>query len=132
MTLGGGGYPPANPVFFAVQQGKAQLRGREAENLFGFCWASCGIPRHNRDRGRDLPGLRDDPKNCSGYCTRQELGKQPGIFYLEILPAWENAEQLFGITRWTTGFPAAWENAEQLFGLCPGAGTGDLYKFFYI
>jgi len=54
-TLGGGGETPTSPVFLPSSRGKNQLRGREAENLFGFCRASCGIPRHNRDRGRDSP-----------------------------------------------------------------------------
>jgi hypothetical protein len=123
---------PQAPFFSPSSRGRPSFGVGNPKNCSGYIGLAAGFPGTYSILVRDLPGLRDDPKNCSGYCTRQELGKQPGIFYLEILPAWENAEQLFGITRWTTGFPAAWENAEQLFGLCPGAGTGDLYKFFYI
>ena len=58
--------------------------------------------------------LRDNPKNCSGYCTRALTSRQAGIFRLEIPSAWEDTEQLFGIlgedqveNTWTSASPAS-------------------------
>ena len=95
--------PPA-PFSSPSSRGRTSFGVGNPKNCSGYVGLAAGFPGTYRILVRDLPGLRDNPKNCSGYCTRALTTKQPGIFCLEI--------------------PPAWENAEQLFGLCPGTGTG--------
>ena len=104
--------PPA-PFFLPSSRGRPSFGVGNPKNCSGYVGLAAGFPSTYSILVRDLPGLRDDPKNCSGYYTRQELGKQPGIFYLEILPAWKETEQLFGILgndqveiTWTSASPA--------------------------
>jgi hypothetical protein len=103
--------PPA-PFFSPSSRGRPSFGVGNPKICSGYVGLAAGFSGTYCILVRDLPGLRDDPKNCSGYCTREELGKQPGVFRLEI--------------------PPAWEQTEQLFGLCPGAGAGDFYKLFYL
>jgi len=122
--LAGAAIRPPAPFFSPSSRGRTSFGVGKPKNCSGYVGLAAGFPGIYRILVRDLPGLRDYPKNCSGYCTRQELGKQPGIFRLEIPPAWEQTEQLFGILdedqveiTWASaspasplpaGFPVAW------------------------
>ena len=115
-TLGGGGHPPASPVFFAVQQGKAQLRGREPEKLFGLCRAGCGIPRHTSGFGLIFPGASELSEELFGllYQGADNQASRPGHFCFLV------------------SFRCLGQQPEQLFALLPGVLLDIFYKFFYI
>ena len=113
--------PPA-PFFSPFSRGTGIFGVGNPKICSGYVGPSAGFPGIYCILVRDLPGFRDNPKNCSGYYTRQDLGKQPGIFLLEIPLAWEQTKQLFGILgddqveiTWAPDLqnlldlPAAWE-----------------------
>ena len=149
--------PPA-PFFSPSSRGRPIFGVGNPKNCSGYVGLAAGFPGTYRILVRDLPGLRDNPKNCSGYCTRQVLGKQPGILYLE--KNWRsrqpgnkrnNCSGYWAMTRWklpgpptppasppghkpNNCSPVPW-NTSSGFGL-RGFGIGDrdicIYTLIYI
>ena len=76
---------PSTPFFSPSSRGRPSFGVDKPINCSGYVGLAAGLPGTYSILVRVLPGLRVIPKNCSGYCTRALVTRQPGIFYLEIL-----------------------------------------------